>query len=156
MYNIIKDESSWQFFFFLDKVFWFPNNNNNKQQPLKPHYHIQQKRENVFHLQCTSSFYSNAHTSWPCEWTWCSLMAMNMISNDAIENVLIHKKKFTFADPNHDIIVNFPLLQPPIGEKRVEELGKWVRKEFRVCDNSWGLKFSGCCCFRSGLVCCRT
>ncbi|XP_050278671.1 GTP-binding protein BRASSINAZOLE INSENSITIVE PALE GREEN 2, chloroplastic [Quercus robur] len=28
-------------------------------------------------------------------------------------------------------------LQPPIGEKRVEELGKWVRREFRVCGNSW-------------------
>ncbi|GAB2286997.1 hypothetical protein Dimus_021383 [Dionaea muscipula] len=28
-------------------------------------------------------------------------------------------------------------LQPPIGEKRVEELGKWVRKEFRVSGNSW-------------------
>ncbi|KAA8549612.1 hypothetical protein F0562_001370 [Nyssa sinensis] len=26
-------------------------------------------------------------------------------------------------------------LQPPIGEKRVEELGKWVRKEFHVCGN---------------------
>ena len=57
-------------------------------------------------------------------------MAMNMISNDAM-------KKFTFADPNRDINVNFPLLQPPIGEKRVEELGKWVRREFRVCGNSW-------------------
>ena len=33
--------------------------------------------------------------------------------------------------------MNFPLLQPPIGEKRVEELGKWVRREFRVCSNSW-------------------
>ena len=33
--------------------------------------------------------------------------------------------------------MNFPLLQPPIGEKRVEELGKWVRREFRVCGNSW-------------------
>ena len=105
------------------------------------------KKENLFHLQCTSSFYSNAHTSWPCEWTWCSLMAINMISNDAIGNVFIHKKKFTFADPNRDINVNFPLLQPPIREKRVEELGKWVRKEIRVC---------GCCCFRFGLVCCRT
>ncbi|KAJ0083515.1 hypothetical protein Patl1_29926 [Pistacia atlantica] len=28
-------------------------------------------------------------------------------------------------------------LQPPIGEKRVEELGKWVRKEFRVSGKSW-------------------
>ncbi|KAF3969605.1 hypothetical protein CMV_006615 [Castanea mollissima] len=28
-------------------------------------------------------------------------------------------------------------LQPPIGKKRVEELGKWVRREFRVCGNSW-------------------
>ncbi|KAL1191894.1 GTP-binding protein BRASSINAZOLE INSENSITIVE PALE GREEN 2 [Cardamine amara subsp. amara] len=28
-------------------------------------------------------------------------------------------------------------LQPPIGEKRVEELGKWVRKEFRVSGSSW-------------------
>ena len=32
--------------------------------------------------------------------------------------------------------MNFPLLQPPIEEKRVEELGKWVRREFRVCGNS--------------------
>ena len=29
------------------------------------------------------------------------------------------------------------MLQPPIGEKRVVELGKWVRREFRVCGNSW-------------------
>lgn len=28
-------------------------------------------------------------------------------------------------------------LQPPIGEKRVEELGQWIRKEFRVSGNSW-------------------
>lgn len=28
-------------------------------------------------------------------------------------------------------------LEPPIGEKRVEELGQWVRKEFRLCGNSW-------------------
>ncbi|VVB08728.1 unnamed protein product [Arabis nemorensis] len=28
-------------------------------------------------------------------------------------------------------------LQPPIGEKRVEELGKWVRKEFRVSGSNW-------------------
>ncbi|OWM69251.1 GTP-binding protein BRASSINAZOLE INSENSITIVE PALE GREEN 2, chloroplastic [Punica granatum] len=28
-------------------------------------------------------------------------------------------------------------LQPPIGEGRVQELGKWVRKEFRVTGNSW-------------------
>ncbi|XP_042490118.1 GTP-binding protein BRASSINAZOLE INSENSITIVE PALE GREEN 2, chloroplastic [Macadamia integrifolia] len=28
-------------------------------------------------------------------------------------------------------------LQPPIGEKRVEELGEWMRREFRVCGNSW-------------------
>ncbi|KAF8040000.1 hypothetical protein BT93_B2273 [Corymbia citriodora subsp. variegata] len=28
-------------------------------------------------------------------------------------------------------------LQPPIGEKRVEELGHWVRREFRVSGNSW-------------------
>lgn len=27
--------------------------------------------------------------------------------------------------------------QPPIGEGRFEELGKWVRKEFRVRCNSW-------------------
>ncbi|KAK9999727.1 hypothetical protein SO802_019330 [Lithocarpus litseifolius] len=33
--------------------------------------------------------------------------------------------------------MNFPLLQPPTGEKRVEELGKWVRREYRVCGNSW-------------------
>ncbi|KAI6685938.1 hypothetical protein NL676_031851 [Syzygium grande] len=28
-------------------------------------------------------------------------------------------------------------LQPPISEKRVEELGQWVRREFRVSGNSW-------------------
>ncbi|CAL0329326.1 unnamed protein product [Lupinus luteus] len=28
-------------------------------------------------------------------------------------------------------------LQPPIGEKRVQELGKWARKEFHVSGNSW-------------------
>lgn len=28
-------------------------------------------------------------------------------------------------------------LQPPIGKQRVEELGKWVRKEFRVHGNWW-------------------
>ncbi|TYK21671.1 GTP-binding protein BRASSINAZOLE INSENSITIVE PALE GREEN 2 [Cucumis melo var. makuwa] len=28
-------------------------------------------------------------------------------------------------------------LQPPIGKDRVAELGKWVRKEFRVCGTSW-------------------
>ncbi|XP_065861738.1 GTP-binding protein BRASSINAZOLE INSENSITIVE PALE GREEN 2, chloroplastic [Euphorbia lathyris] len=28
-------------------------------------------------------------------------------------------------------------LQPPIGEKRVEELGKWERKEIRVSGSSW-------------------
>ncbi|KAL6976754.1 hypothetical protein U1Q18_025540 [Sarracenia purpurea var. burkii] len=28
-------------------------------------------------------------------------------------------------------------LQPPVGEKRVDELGLWVRKEFRVCGHSW-------------------
>ncbi|KAL6844882.1 hypothetical protein ACP4OV_025541 [Aristida adscensionis] len=28
-------------------------------------------------------------------------------------------------------------LQPPIGQERVNELGKWVRKEFRVSGNSW-------------------
>ncbi|KAL5999598.1 hypothetical protein ACLOJK_037883 [Asimina triloba] len=28
-------------------------------------------------------------------------------------------------------------LQPPIGEKRVAELGKWVRREFRISGNSW-------------------
>lgn len=27
--------------------------------------------------------------------------------------------------------------QPPIGEGRFEELGKWVRKEFHVSGNSW-------------------
>lgn len=27
--------------------------------------------------------------------------------------------------------------QPPIGENRVQELGKWVRKEFRVTGDSW-------------------
>ncbi|XP_020973720.1 GTP-binding protein BRASSINAZOLE INSENSITIVE PALE GREEN 2, chloroplastic [Arachis ipaensis] len=29
-------------------------------------------------------------------------------------------------------------LQPPIGEKRVQELGNWVRREFHVSGNSWG------------------
>lgn len=28
-------------------------------------------------------------------------------------------------------------LQPPIGQKRVSELGKWVRKQFKVSGNSW-------------------
>ncbi|KAG8056547.1 hypothetical protein GUJ93_ZPchr0002g25437 [Zizania palustris] len=28
-------------------------------------------------------------------------------------------------------------LQPPIGQDRVNELGKWVRKEFKVSGNSW-------------------
>uniref|UniRef100_A0ACD5XKS0 Uncharacterized protein n=1 Tax=Avena sativa TaxID=4498 RepID=A0ACD5XKS0_AVESA len=28
-------------------------------------------------------------------------------------------------------------LQPPIGQKRVSELGKWVRKQFKVCGDSW-------------------
>lgn len=28
-------------------------------------------------------------------------------------------------------------MKPPIGEKRVEEMGKWVRKEFRVSGSSW-------------------
>jgi len=28
-------------------------------------------------------------------------------------------------------------MKPPIGEKRVEVLGKWVRKEFRVSGTSW-------------------
>ncbi|GFS28916.1 P-loop containing nucleoside triphosphate hydrolases superfamily protein [Actinidia rufa] len=28
-------------------------------------------------------------------------------------------------------------LQPPIGEKRFNELGQWVRQEFCVCGNSW-------------------
>ncbi|KAF7058672.1 hypothetical protein CFC21_065680 [Triticum aestivum] len=28
-------------------------------------------------------------------------------------------------------------LQPPIGQKRVKELGKWVRKQFKVSGNSW-------------------
>ncbi|KAJ8760066.1 hypothetical protein K2173_010922 [Erythroxylum novogranatense] len=28
-------------------------------------------------------------------------------------------------------------LQPPVGEKRVQELGKWVRQEFRVSGNTW-------------------
>ncbi|XP_068652935.1 GTP-binding protein BRASSINAZOLE INSENSITIVE PALE GREEN 2, chloroplastic [Aristolochia californica] len=28
-------------------------------------------------------------------------------------------------------------LQPPMGEQRVAELGKWMRKEFKVCGNSW-------------------
>lgn len=28
-------------------------------------------------------------------------------------------------------------MQPPIGKDRVKELGKWVRKEFKVCGNSW-------------------
>ena len=29
------------------------------------------------------------------------------------------------------------MFQPPIGESRVEELGKWERKEFRVSGNWW-------------------
>lgn len=29
------------------------------------------------------------------------------------------------------------MFQPPIGETRVKELGKWVRKEFRVSGNWW-------------------
>ncbi|KAJ9153365.1 hypothetical protein P3X46_026812 [Hevea brasiliensis] len=28
-------------------------------------------------------------------------------------------------------------LQPPIGEKRVQELGKWVRKEFHISGSTW-------------------
>ncbi|KAK6937040.1 GTP binding domain [Dillenia turbinata] len=28
-------------------------------------------------------------------------------------------------------------LQPPIGEKRVRELGEWTRREFHVCGNTW-------------------
>lgn len=28
-------------------------------------------------------------------------------------------------------------MKPPIGEKRVKELGKWVRKEFRVSGSNW-------------------
>jgi hypothetical protein len=28
-------------------------------------------------------------------------------------------------------------LQPPIGQQRVNELGKWVRKQFKVSGNSW-------------------
>ncbi|KAF2314509.1 hypothetical protein GH714_027145 [Hevea brasiliensis] len=28
-------------------------------------------------------------------------------------------------------------LQPPIGEKRVQELGKWVRKEFHISGSNW-------------------
>jgi len=28
-------------------------------------------------------------------------------------------------------------LQPPIGDKRVQELGNWVRTEFHVSGNSW-------------------
>lgn len=27
--------------------------------------------------------------------------------------------------------------QPPIGKQRVDELGRWVKKEFRVHGNSW-------------------
>lgn len=29
------------------------------------------------------------------------------------------------------------MFQPPNGKSRVEELGNWVRKEFRVSGNSW-------------------
>lgn len=29
------------------------------------------------------------------------------------------------------------MFQPPNGESRVEELGNWVKKEFRVSGNSW-------------------
>lgn len=28
-------------------------------------------------------------------------------------------------------------MQPPIGQERVKELGKWVRKQFKVSGNSW-------------------
>ena len=28
-------------------------------------------------------------------------------------------------------------VQPPIGEKRVQELGDWVKREFHVSGNSW-------------------
>lgn len=28
-------------------------------------------------------------------------------------------------------------LQPPVGENRVEELGRWVRREFHMCGKSW-------------------
>lgn len=31
------------------------------------------------------------------------------------------------------------LFQPPNGKSRVEELGNWVKKEFRVSGNSWDL-----------------
>ncbi|XP_062199897.1 GTP-binding protein BRASSINAZOLE INSENSITIVE PALE GREEN 2, chloroplastic-like [Phragmites australis] len=30
-------------------------------------------------------------------------------------------------------------LQPPIGQERVNELGKWVRKQFKVSGNSWDI-----------------
>uniref|UniRef100_A0A0E0ERG2 Uncharacterized protein n=1 Tax=Oryza meridionalis TaxID=40149 RepID=A0A0E0ERG2_9ORYZ len=30
-------------------------------------------------------------------------------------------------------------LQPPIGQQRVNELGKWVRKQFKVSGNSWDM-----------------
>lgn len=35
------------------------------------------------------------------------------------------------------LICLFANCQPPIGEGRVQELGKWVRKEFRVTGDSW-------------------
>lgn len=39
------------------------------------------------------------------------------------------------------LIINVSIIaskrQPPIGEKRVAELGKWVRREFTVSGNSW-------------------
>lgn len=31
------------------------------------------------------------------------------------------------------------MFQPPNGKSRVEELGNWVKKEFRVSGNSWDL-----------------
>ncbi|KAG9455656.1 hypothetical protein H6P81_000164 [Aristolochia fimbriata] len=28
-------------------------------------------------------------------------------------------------------------LQPPVGEQRIAEIGEWMRREFKVCGNSW-------------------
>jgi len=38
---------------------------------------------------------------------------------------------------NYISTVVLVILQPPIGQERVKELGKWVRKQFKVSGNSW-------------------
>ena len=35
------------------------------------------------------------------------------------------------------LYISWSSFQPPIGEKRVKELGKWVRHEFHVAGYSW-------------------